>query len=227
MEVVWKMKKESSREKFKPCLLSQLIWPKWAWLSWCRFQKVTKIVGCSPRNSGFWNLWWGRWFQLLLDDPKSASFKAYWCLKAWLTVGIPVHPKGVGWSRGQGPVQGSQVLQQQNLENYPFVYLALCTGELWYWNGPSPNCCHKVGSTLLYCIGHSPNHERQPQTKTMQVFEHIHSFWPYTDVTWGKLWRIEAQRGQRWKVRQGDCNRQMWSGWMDKLSDFVDNFSDE
>lgn len=30
--------------------------------------------------------------------------------KAWLIVGVPVHPKAVGWGRGQGLVQAGQVL---------------------------------------------------------------------------------------------------------------------
>ncbi len=38
--------------------------------------------------------------------------------KAWLTVSIPIHPKGVGWGPDQGSVQASQVLPYQ-------------TGPLW------------------------------------------------------------------------------------------------
>lgn len=33
--------------------------------------------------------------------------------KPWLTVGIPVDPKGVGWARGHASVQASQVTPDQ------------------------------------------------------------------------------------------------------------------
>ena len=59
--------------------------------------------------------------------------------------------------------------------------LVWCTGALSCWNskGPSPNFCHRVGSTEMYRMslyalalripitgtkGPSPNHEKQPQT---------------------------------------------------------------
>jgi hypothetical protein len=65
-------------------------------------------------------------------------------------------------------------------KNYFCMDLGLCTGALSCWNrkGPSPNCCHKVGSTewcrmSLYAVvlgfpitgtkGPSLNHEKQPQ----------------------------------------------------------------
>ena len=67
------------------------------------------------------------------------------------------------------------------LTNHFYMDLALSTGALSCWNrkGPSPNCCHKVGSTelsrmSLYDVvlrfhftgtkGPSPNNEKQPQT---------------------------------------------------------------
>lgn len=65
--------------------------------------------------------------------------------KVVLTVGIPVHPKGVGWSWGQGSVQASQVLILS------FMVLALYMGVFSCCNGnrPCSNCCQKVGTTLL------------------------------------------------------------------------------
>ena len=67
------------------------------------------------------------------------------------------------------------------LTNHFCMDLALCRGALSCWNrkGPSPNCCHKVGSSelssmSLYAValrfpftgtkGPSSNHEKQPQT---------------------------------------------------------------
>lgn len=44
-------------------------------------------------------------FEPLFNDPKSTVFKAYRRIDVWLTDGIPIHPEGVGWSRGQGSVQ--------------------------------------------------------------------------------------------------------------------------
>jgi hypothetical protein len=63
---------------------------------------------------------------------------------AWLTVGVPIQPKGVRWVWSQGFVQVSQVFPHRFCMD-----LTLCTGALSCWNrkGPSPNCCHNVGST--------------------------------------------------------------------------------
>ena len=45
--------------------------------------------------------------------------------KVWITFGIPVHPKGVGWSWGQGSKQASQVLPPQTRKTIPFSLLAV------------------------------------------------------------------------------------------------------
>ncbi len=42
--------------------------------------------------------------------------------RVWLTVGVPVHPKGVGWGGGQGSVQERQVPHQTGK-----------TTSLWTW----------------------------------------------------------------------------------------------
>jgi hypothetical protein len=41
--------------------------------------------------------------------------------KAWLAVGVPIHPKGVLWGSGKGSVQASQVFPQTIS-----VWISLC-----------------------------------------------------------------------------------------------------
>jgi hypothetical protein len=50
-----------------------------------------------------------------------------------------------------GSVHVSQILPHRFWTNHFYMDLALCMGVLSCWNskGPSPNCCHKVGSTEL------------------------------------------------------------------------------
>ena len=43
----------------------------------------------------------------------------------WLTVGVPIHPKGVQWGLGQGSVQVSQVLPHCSRQTIS-VWTSLC-----------------------------------------------------------------------------------------------------
>ena len=80
-----------------------------------------------------------------------------------------------------GLCAGQSSSSTPNSSNYVFIVLALCTGAQSCWNrkGPSPNCCHKVGSIALSKMswyaealrlpftgdkGPSPNPEKQPHT---------------------------------------------------------------
>ena len=92
----------------------------------------------------------------------------------WLTVGFSMELRSelcAGQSSSSTPIS----------TNHFCLDLALCTGVLAWWNrkGPSPNWCHKVGSTessrmSLSAValrfpftgtkGPRLNHEKQPQT---------------------------------------------------------------
>ncbi len=58
-----------------------------------------------------------------------------WGEETWLTVGVPVHPKGVGWGWGQGSVQASQVLPHQTGK----------TISLWTWLYALGRCHAETG----------------------------------------------------------------------------------
>ena len=101
--------------------------------------------------------------------------------KAWLAVGVPIHPKCVRWGWGQGSVQANQFIPHWSWQTLS-LWTSLCarghchpeTGK-----GLPQNCCQKVGSTessrMSLCAvalrfiftgnkGPSPNHEKQSQT---------------------------------------------------------------
>ncbi len=42
--------------------------------------------------------------------------------KVWLSVGVPVHPKIVGWGCGHSSAQASQVSSRQTGKKYVFLY---------------------------------------------------------------------------------------------------------
>ena len=110
---------------------------------------------------------------------------------AWLVVCVPIHPKGVWWGWGQGSVQASQVLTHRSRQNIS-IRTSLCTGALSCWNrkGPSPNCCHKVGSTewsrmSLYAVALRFPFAvtKEPSPKHYSSSNKLYS-WHY--IQWGK-----------------------------------------
>ena len=105
---------------------------------------------------------------LLPFSHKSISEVGHWC---WVIRPdshsafqfIPRVFDRVHW--GHGSVQASQVLQHQSQQN---ISVFTCTGALWCWNGkgPSPNCCHKVGSTESFTMSLNAVALRFPITGT-------------------------------------------------------------
>jgi hypothetical protein len=65
-------------------------------------------------------------------------------------LGVPIHPKCAWWGWGQGSVQAVKSSTSFSTNHF-CMDLTLCMEALSCWNrrGPSPNCCHKVGSAEL------------------------------------------------------------------------------
>ena len=101
-----------------------------------------------------------------------------WALvRSGTDVGQLGRAQGVRWGWGQGSVQVLQHRSRQTIS----VWTSSCSRGLYAETrkGPSPNCCHNIGSTessrmSVYAValrfsftgtkGPSPNHEKQPQT---------------------------------------------------------------
>lgn len=127
------------------CLLNSSF-QKLQWLIKCHYNGSVLVPGrLSPRlcESGC--------RELLPFSLESISVLGHWCGrdKARLTVGVAIHPKGVGWDWGQGSVRASSSTPNWG-KTVSFTNLARGRCHVETRKGGLPqNCCRKIGSTLF------------------------------------------------------------------------------